>query len=91
MNQKWSFIYSIPTKVYFGDMIGHLGEELKQYGNSILMVYSGDYIQQSGLYQQITNELNRSDIHWTEFCEVQPNPRHTDVNKGNPHRKRGIM
>lgn len=82
MNQKWSFIYSIPTKVYFGDMIGHLGEELKQYGNSILMVYSGDYIQQSGLYQQITNELNRFDIHWTEFCEVQPNPRHTDVNKG---------
>lgn len=32
-NSMNSFIYDIPTKVYFGEnQLGHLGEELSRYG-----------------------------------------------------------
>ena len=37
-----SFIYDIPTKVYFGaGELAHLGEELANYGKNVLVCYGG--------------------------------------------------
>lgn len=36
-----SFIYDIPTKVYFGEnQLGNLGEELGKYGKKVLLTYA---------------------------------------------------
>lgn len=36
-----SFIYDIPTKVYFGEnQLGHLGEELGKYGEKVLLTFA---------------------------------------------------
>ena len=51
--EKKSFIYSIPTKVYFGQMYQHIGEVIGKYGHKALFLYDGDYIKTNGLYQKI--------------------------------------
>ena len=44
-----SFVYNIPTKVYFGEnQLGHLGEELKKFGNKVLMTYGGGSFKNNG-------------------------------------------
>ena len=45
-----NFVYDIPTKVYFGkDQLSHLGEELKKFGNRVLLTYGGGSIKKIGL------------------------------------------
>ena len=44
-----SFIYDIPTKVYFGKgQIANLGIEVKNYGARALLVDGGGSIKKSG-------------------------------------------
>lgn len=78
-----NFIYDIPTKVYFGEnKIGHLGVELEKYGTRVLMVYGGGSIKKIGLYDKITEEIKKAGLELFECSGIEPNPRHTSVNKG---------
>lgn len=78
-----NFIYDIPTKVYFGDnKLGYLGEELKKYGTRVLLVYGGGSIKKTGLYDRITEEIKKAGLELFECSGIEPNPRHTSVNKG---------
>lgn len=78
-----NFIYSAPTKIYFGEnQLENLGNELKQYGNRVLMTYGGGSIKKIGLYDQIMDELKKSGLEVYEFGGIEPNPRHTSVNQG---------
>lgn len=79
-----NFIYNIPTKVYFGpnQIENNLSKELKQFGSKVLLVYGGGSIQKIGLYDKIINELKNSNIQIFELSGIEPNPRHTSVNKG---------
>lgn len=78
-----NFIYEIPTKVYFGEnqLHGNLSQEIKKYGNKVLLVYGGGSIKKIGLYEEIIKELQDSDIDIYEFYGIEPNPRHTSINK----------
>lgn len=78
-----NFIYEIPTKVYFGEnqLQGNLSQEIKKYGNKVLLVYGGGTIKKIGLYQAIIKELQDSSIEIYEFSGIEPNPRHTSINK----------
>lgn len=77
------FIFQNTTKVYFGkNQLCHLGEEIKPYGNRILMVYGGGSIKRIGLYDRLMKELRDTDITVLELSGIEPNPRHTTVNKG---------
>lgn len=78
-----NFIYEIPTKVYFGkeQLQGNLAAEIKKYGNKVLLVYGGGSIKKTGLYQKIMDELKNSNIEVFEFSGIEPNPRHTSINK----------
>ncbi|MDD2370463.1 MAG: iron-containing alcohol dehydrogenase [Firmicutes bacterium] len=81
MNTK--FIYDIPTKVYFGEnQLSNLGKEIKQYGNKVLLVYGGGSIKKSGLYEKVMTELIKEGLEVFELPGIEPNPRHTSVNKG---------
>lgn len=81
MNTK--FIYSAPTKVYFGEnQLENLGSEVKQYGKRVLLTYGGGSIKKNGLYDKIMAELNKTGLEVHEFGGIEPNPRHTSVNQG---------
>lgn len=78
-----NFIYEIPTKVYFGEnqLQGNLGQEINKYGKSALLVYGGGSIKKIGLYEKIMKELQYYNIEVFEFSGIEPNPRHTSINK----------
>ncbi len=77
------FIFQNTTKVYFGkDQLCHLGQEIKPYGNRVLMAYGGGSIKRMGLYDRIMKELRDAGITVLELSGVEPNPRHTTVNRG---------
>ena len=77
------FQFQNTTKVYFGkDQLGHLHEEVLKHGKNVLVVYGGGSIKKIGLYDRVMNELKEHDINVYELSGVEPNPRHTTVNKG---------
>ena len=78
-----SFVYNVPTRIYFGkDMLSaHLGEEMKRYGKKAMLVYNGQYVHDIGIYDTIRAEAEKANIEFVSFTDVQPNPRHSDVNK----------
>ena len=78
-----SFIYDIPTKVYFGEnqLQGNLSNEIKKYGNKVLLLYGGGSIKKIGLYKSIITELKKINSEVYEFCGIEPNPKHTSINE----------
>ncbi len=77
------FQFQNTTKVYFGkDQLGHLHGEVLKYGKSVLVVYGGGSIKKIGLYDKVIKELKENNIEVYELAGVEPNPRHTTVNKG---------
>lgn len=78
-----SFIYDIPTKVYFGKgQIDKLGLEIKNYGARALLVYGGGSIKKSGLYDNVINLLSAQKVSVFELSGVEPNPEIDTVRKG---------
>lgn len=78
-----NFVFQIPTKVYFGQgQLGHLPDELKQFGKKVLLVYGGGSIKKNGLYEQITGSLAQAGLEVSELGGVDPNPRLTSVEAG---------
>lgn len=78
-----SFVYDIPTKVYFGsDQLGRLGDELKRFGNRVLLTYGGGSIKKTGLYDRVTAEICRAGLELFELSGIEPNPRVDSVRKG---------
>ena len=78
-----NFIFQNTTKVYFGkDQLKHLHNEVLKYGNKVLIADGGEYIKKLPVYQNVINELINHGIEFFELGSVEPNPRHTTVNKG---------
>lgn len=78
-----NFVFQNTTKIYFGKgQLVHLADELKQYGTRVLLTYGGGSIKRIGLYDSIISSLNESGFTVFELPGIEPNPRHTTVNKG---------
>lgn len=78
-----SFIYDIPTKVYFGkDQLGNLGKEVGKYGKRVLLTYGGGSIKKTGLYDKVMAELNKIGAEVFELSGISPNPRVESVREG---------
>lgn len=78
-----SFIYDIPTKVYFGkNQLENLGKEVSSFGKKALLVYGGGSIKKSGLYDRVLNLLNEQNIAVFELSGVEPNPEIDTVRRG---------
>lgn len=79
----YNFTFQNSTKIYFGEnQLKYLAEELKQYGNRVLLTYGGGSIKKIGLYDKVMDELKSSGLTVFELAGIEPNPRHTTVNKG---------
>ena len=77
------FIFHNPDKVYFGrNQLEHLPEELLKFGKKVLLVYGGGSIKKNGLYNNIVKLAKENEIKIFELSGVEPNPRHSTVNKG---------
>lgn len=77
------FQFQNTTKVYFGkNQLNHLHEEVRKYGNKVLLTYGGHSFINSPLYGEVLEELKNNGIHVFELGSIEPNPRHTTVNKG---------
>ncbi|WP_041138864.1 iron-containing alcohol dehydrogenase [Beduini massiliensis] len=77
------FQFQNTTKVYFGkDQLGHLHTEVLKFGDKVLVAHGGSFIRESLLYKRVINELQTNAVTVYELGEVEPNPRHTTVNKG---------
>lgn len=79
----YNFTFQNTTKICFGEnQLVHLGEELKHYGTRVLLTYGGGSIKKIGLYDKIMEELKKAGLTVFELSGIEPNPRHTTVNRG---------
>lgn len=79
----YQFEFENTTKILFGpDQLGHLGKTLQQFGKRVLLTYGGGSIKKIGLYDKVLEEINKSGLTLFELSGIEPNPRHTTVNKG---------
>ena len=77
------FVYENTTKVYFGrNQLENLPKEIKKYGTRVLLTYGGGSIKRIGLFDKVKDVLEKDGITVFEFGGIEPNPRHTTVNKG---------
>ena len=77
-----NFVYYNPTKIYFGnEQLIHLSEEVKKYGNRVLLVYGVESFKKDGLYKEIMKVLCDAGVEVTEFHGVEPNPQYSVVNR----------
>lgn len=79
-----NFIYSIPTKAYFGKgQIEILGETIKAHGGSkVLLAYGGGSIKKNGIYDAILTQLGKAGLSHAELSGIMPNPRMESVEEG---------
>ena len=77
------FSYHNPTKLYFGEeSLGFLKDEMKKYGENILLVYGGGSIKKSGLYDEISAILKECGKNVAEVSGVMPNPTVDKLREG---------
>ena len=78
-----SFVYDIPTRVYFGEnQLHNLGKELQRFGRRVLLTYGGGSIKRIGLYDRVLKELEAAGMEVFELSGIEPNPRIASVREG---------
>lgn len=76
-----NFTFCTPTKVHFGKgSLDKLHDEVVAIGKKVLLVYGGNSIKRSGLYDRVKAALSDCEIY--EQPGVEPNPRVTSVRAG---------
>lgn len=78
-----NFVYSNPTKLYFGDKAQeNLVEALKPFGPKVLLVYGGGSIKRNGVYADVIAALSAAGKTVIELSGVMPNPTVAKLNEG---------
>ncbi|MCY0888633.1 MAG: iron-containing alcohol dehydrogenase [Alicyclobacillaceae bacterium] len=78
------FRFHNPTALYYGkgQLELELVNEVKHYGQRVLLLYGGGSIRRNGLYDKVVGLLQAGDIAVVELAGVEPNPRLTTVHRG---------
>lgn len=80
---KLDFNYYNPTKIYFGKTaLNNLADELKNYGESVLLVYGKNSIKKMGLYERIIEILQSSGKKVVELSGIKSNPTYAQMMEG---------
>ena len=70
-----NFIYSNPTKLYFGDEAQkNLVEALSGFGKKVMLTYGGGSIKRNGIYDDVIAALSAAGKEVVELSGVMPNP-----------------
>lgn len=63
-----NFSYNNPVIIHFGSgALEKLSEEIKKYGEKVLLVYGGNSLKSSGNYEKITDVLIKNQISYVDF------------------------
>ncbi len=77
------FNFHNPTKIYFGKTaLKNLNNELKNYGENILLVYGKGAIKKIGLYDKVIEILKSESKNVFELSGIKPNPSYLQVLNG---------
>lgn len=78
------FIYSYPTKVYFGEKAAGkaLPAELVKIGKTVMLAYGGGSVKRSGVYDEICGYLKDAGKEIVDFSGIMPNPTYKKVKEG---------
>ena len=78
MNQ---FMYSYPTKVYFGEGAAKqaLPQELDKYGKTVMLAYGGGSVKKNGIYDELKALLEAAGKEVVDFSGIMPNPTYAKV------------
>lgn len=78
------FTFYAPTYFAFGkESEKRLGTLIRRFeGSKVLMVYGGGSIKRNGVYDAVTDAMNKENIPFVELSGVQPNPRSGLVYQG---------
>lgn len=80
---KGNFVYSNPTKIYFGeDAQKNLAEALQGFGKKVMLVYGGGSIKRNGIYEDVVAALKESGKEYVELGDVMPNPTLQKLEEG---------
>ena len=78
-----NFIYSNPTKLYFGDEAQkNLVEALSGFGKKVMLTYGGGSIKRNGVYDDVISALKDAGKEVVELPGVMPNPTVEKLNEG---------
>lgn len=78
-----NFIYSNPTKLYFGDEAQkHLSDALGGFGKKVLLIYGGGSIKQNGVYDDVIEALTTAGKEIVELPGVMSNPTLDKLDEG---------
>ena len=78
------FIFSYPTKVYFGEgsAAQALNAELGRLGETVMMAYGGGSMKRNGIYEELNELLTKAGKKVVEFSGIMPNPTYAKVQEG---------
>ena len=78
------FIFSFPTKVYFGEGSAKqaFNEELAKTGETIMLAYGSGSVKKNGVYDEIKALLEQAGKKVVDFCGIMPNPTYAKVQEG---------
>lgn len=79
-----SFVFSYPTKQYFGKHSAKKAfeSELPKYGKRVMLVYGSGSIKKSGIYDEMISLLGEAEKEIIEFSGIMPNPTYAKVQEG---------
>ena len=78
------FVYSYPTKVYFGEGIAAqaLPQELAKCGKTVMLACGGGSVKKNGIYDELKGLLQAADKEIVDFSGIMPNPTYAKVQEG---------
>lgn len=78
------FVYSYPTKVYFGEGIAAeaLPQEFEKAGKTVMLAYGGGSVKKSGIYNELKELLLKAGKEVVDFSGIMPNPTYAKVQEG---------
>lgn len=77
-----SFMYHVPTRIYFGhDQFQHLTEEIFRLGQKLVILYGSERFKTTELYHTIRRAIHSTILYPIEAGGIEPNPRHSTVNQ----------
>ena len=78
------FVYSYPTKVYFGKSAAAkaLKAELLLEGKTVMLAYGGGSVKKNGIYEKIVGLLCEMGKRVIDFSGIMANPTYSKVQEG---------
>ena len=76
------FELHIPTRIFYGkEKADSFFDQLKNYGNNVLLVIGGGSVKKLGYLKEVTTHLEKRGLSVTLFEGIEPNPHSNTIDK----------